>query len=180
MKVINFYAAPGCGKTTLAAMVFAELKKIFSAVEINLEYARILINEGRTSILEDNQLYIFTKQEKVLRDFKRQGIEYVVTDSPLILSSIYNNPDSLDQNIFDALIMDLYHRYDNLNFYFQRNPSFGYDSRCRIQKSQEEADLIDQKIVEKLNQFQIPYFTIENKKNTVDKIIEVILQEKMK
>lgn len=178
MRIINFYGSPGVGKTTLAAAVFVELKKIFSAVEINFEYAKILLDENRISVLKDNQLYVFAKQEKRFHDLRNKGVDYVVTDSPLILSSIYNDPKSLDPEIFDNLIMDIYNRYDNLNFLINRNRGYKYDTIGRRHSFAESLEL-DKKIRDKLDSLQIPYFEVANNQKAVDKVMEQILIKNM-
>lgn len=178
MKVINFYASPGSGKTLISASIFVELKKIFSNVEINLEYAKILIDENRLSVLQDNQLYVFAKQEKRLHDLLDKNIDYVITDSPILLSTIYNNPEKLDQEIFERLAFHVYNKYENINFFLRRNSNYGHDPRGR-RHSLEESIELDERILKMLNENNIPYYEIYNDQKAISKIMEVILKEHM-
>lgn len=180
MKVINFYAGPCTGKTTIAAAVFVELKKIFSNVEINLEYARKLIAEDRTNLLQSNQLYVFAKQEKLLHDLMHKNVEYIITDSPILLSTVYNNPELLDQDIFERLAFHIYEKYNNINFYINRNPEYGFDPRGRMQCSVGECVDIDVKIKSMLEGHHISFYELTNNKSIVDEIVEIILKEHMK
>ena len=179
MKIINFYASPGSGKTLISAAIFVELKKIFSAVEINYEYAKRLVYEERNSILQNNQLYIFAKQEKLFHDLKNKKIEYCITDSPLLLSIIYNNPEHLNQEIFENLVLDVYRRYENINIFIERNPKFGHDPNGRIQKTLEEATKLDTQILDMFKNFNISYHSVKNDKDITENILEIVLKDRM-
>lgn len=59
-KIINLIGGPGVGKSTLAAEIFAELKKKGKSAELALEYAKDQVWDENLRILKD-QLYIFGK-----------------------------------------------------------------------------------------------------------------------
>jgi hypothetical protein len=109
MKVINFFGGPGCGKSTCASLLFYKLKKAGLKAELVTEYAKDMVYEGRTNILED-QLYILAKQSR--RVSRLEGVvDYCVTDSPLLLSAIYNTGSPL----ITDLSLELFNRFDNVN-----------------------------------------------------------------
>jgi len=109
MKVINFFGGPGCGKSTCASLLFYKLKKAGLKAELVTEYAKDMVYEGRTNILED-QLYILAKQSR--RVSRLEGVvDYCVTDSPLLLSAIYNTGSPL----ITDLSLELFNRFDNIN-----------------------------------------------------------------
>lgn len=86
--IINIYGAPGAGKSTLAAQIYAELSKKGESVELVREVAKQWAWEGRQpSVFE--QIYITTEQ--MFKETSLYGkVKYVVTDSPIELGDFYN------------------------------------------------------------------------------------------
>jgi hypothetical protein len=86
---INLFSGPGCGKSTLAAWLFSQLKVLRPEMQVEQvsEYIKGWAWEKRVPQSWD-QFYIFGKQlhheDKVLR----HGV-HVVTDSPLLLQIAY-------------------------------------------------------------------------------------------
>ena len=135
MKVINLFGPPGSGKSTTAAGVFHKLKCEGRAVELVTEYAKDMVWENRANILDD-QLYIFAKQRRRLERL-RGKVDYVVTDSPLLLSAVYGKlytPDALPEEFYQ-LVDTSFRSYDNLNFFLNRVKP--YSEIGRLQDEQE-------------------------------------------
>ena len=59
--VVNLFGGPGCGKSTVAALLFGKLKQHGVNCEMALEYAKDKVWEESFKTLED-QIYIFGKQ----------------------------------------------------------------------------------------------------------------------
>ena len=59
--VINLFGAPGAGKSTLMAELFASLKNAGVDCEMSPEFAKELVWEKRTRTFDD-ELYILAKQ----------------------------------------------------------------------------------------------------------------------
>ena len=86
-KVICLCGGPGVGKSTVATGLFSALKQRKVSCEYVSEYAKEVVWEGTHKLLE-NQIHIFAEQFR--RQFRLLGkVDYIVTDSPLILSSVY-------------------------------------------------------------------------------------------
>ena len=86
--VINIYGAPGAGKSTLAAEIYAELNKRGESVELVREVAKEYAWTGRLPNTFE-QIYITTEQ--MLKETALYGkVKYVVTDSPIELGDFYN------------------------------------------------------------------------------------------
>ena len=137
MKVINLFGPPGSGKSTTAAGVFHKLKCEGRAVELVTEYAKDMVWENRANILDD-QLYIFAKQRRRLERL-RGKVDYVVTDSPLLLSAVYGKlytPDALPEEFYQ-LVDRSFRSYDNLNLYLNRVKPYSKIGRLQDEK---EAD----------------------------------------
>jgi nicotinamide riboside kinase len=167
MKVINLIGGPGSGKSTTAAGLFNLMKLEGIKCELVVEYAKEIVYEGRKT---DDQLYILAQQNRRLRRLEKH-VDYVITDSPLLLSIIYAStyPSSLHQ-----LVMDLYWQYDNKLFYLKRNKP--YEKYGRTQTLEEAVDL-DKSIKKMLKKRKIPYEEILGDKDApveiFDKLFEI-------
>ena len=117
--VINLFGAPGAGKSTGAAIVFAELKKRGVNAEFVTEFAKDKTWEGNAMAL-GCQEYVFGKQSYRLARC-RADVDVIVTDSPLPLSLLYvSDPALLGDNAFQKVVMNVFNSYNNLNYYVRR------------------------------------------------------------
>lgn len=141
-KIINLYGAPGAGKSTLAAGLFYDMKSQGISVELVTEYAKDIVWSESTTVLKD-QIFVFAQQHH--RIHRLQGkVDYVITDSPILLSCVYNNMNSENQKL-NELIIDTYKRYDNINFFVQRSKEYVCNGRMQ---NEVESDAIACKIVD--------------------------------
>lgn len=115
---INLYGGPGVGKSTLAAQIFARLKKQGHKIELVQEFIKTWAWQGRKA-KDFDQLYIFAQQMERELCLLRAGVS-IITDSPLLLNLAYvklYNPW-----LFDPLlsVLKLYQqRWPSLDFIIQ-------------------------------------------------------------
>lgn len=94
IRRICLYGGPGTGKTTTASDLFAELKrstvagKIDVQVELVQEWVKTWAWEGRKPQGFD-QNFIFANQQRLEEIPLRNGVDCIVTDSPLLLGCAY-------------------------------------------------------------------------------------------
>jgi hypothetical protein len=117
MKVINLWAGPGAGKSTAAAGLFHLMKSAEKRVELVTEFAKELVYDDNQTTLR-NQVLIIGEQDQRLRRLTGQ-VDYVITDSPLPLSTLYAKPP-FDQPWFTNLAWGLFNTYDNFNVAIRR------------------------------------------------------------
>jgi hypothetical protein len=170
MQVINLFGGPGAGKSTTAAGLFYEMKKMRLEVELVTEYAKDMVWEGRHNILED-QIYIFAKQQRRISRLRDHRIDWVITDSPIALGLVYLREGSLSNNFRD-LVMEVFDSFENHNFLLQRN--FEYNPIGRNQKDLEAAEIYDQKVAALLDARDIPFKTVVGGEWAVTRILQEI------
>lgn len=166
--VINFFAGPGSGKSTLCAGLFSMLKFAGIDCEMSLEYAKDVVWEESLKKL-DNQIYIFGKQLHRLHRLHGK-VRVVITDAPLLHSSIYCREG---HDTFKKLILEEHHKFNNLNYYIRRRKD--YDSNGRVQNF-EEAKVVDERILEYLKEHNIEYSLIDGTVNALDLIMLDVIE----
>ena len=171
MKVINLFGGPGTGKSTTAADLFALMKWKNINVELVNEYAKEVTWAERYQILED-QLYIMAKQNHKLWRLKGK-VDWVITDSPLILSLVYAKPDYFP-SYYRAFGHELYNHYDNINIFLKREKPYHKVGR---NQTEEEARQKDEEILSLLNLYKYPYTVISADQNAKNDIFELIMKD---
>ena len=112
--VVNFYAGPGCGKTTAALELTAALKKAGYNVEYVSEYAKELVLEKRFDELQNQQSV--TDEQYHRLDRLRGSVDMIVTDSPVLLGLIYGE-GKIDAEYSEQIrqYYDSFENFDMLN-----------------------------------------------------------------
>jgi adenylate kinase family enzyme len=168
--VINLFGGPGAGKSTTAAGVFNRLKTIGLNAELINEYAKDLTWENRQKALQ-NQVYVFGKQ------YHRQErcadkVDFIITDSPLLLSSIYANEKV--PTVFHDLVKYCFHEYDNRNYFLERVKAYNPVGR---NQTEEEAKKIDVRVKTFLDDIGESYQSIIGDESALLKIVADIMHE---
>lgn len=131
--VVNFYAGPGCGKTTAALELTAALKKAGYNVEYVSEYAKELVLEKRFDELQNQQGV--TDEQYHRLDRLRGSVDMIVTDSPVLLGLIYGE-GKIDAE-YSEQIRQYYDSFENFDMLMVRNRSTGYQTEGRLETEQE-------------------------------------------
>jgi hypothetical protein len=166
--VVNCIGGPGVGKSFLAMDITKYLKRVGIQCELAEEYAKRLAWEGNRQALAD-QLNVFSGQA-YLQELLRDKVEVIVTDSPLILSCIYNADRT--SPTFKRLVMERFNSYHNLTYFVQR--SLPFDPSGRIHNL-EESKKIDVEIERLLVEHEIPFQRVFPGEYSLDIIVNEIL-----
>lgn len=137
--VVNLYAGPGAGKSTMAAGLFYRLKTEGVNCELVREYAKDLVWRGHHEMLTDpaGQIYIFAKQLKRFQDVIGK-VDVVLTDSPVLLSAVYGSSLS---KAFTALVLDEVGKMNNLNIVLKRVKEYVPIGRGQTKQQAEDLDV---------------------------------------
>lgn len=172
MKVINLFGGPGCGKSTTAAGLFHLMKLEDYNVELVTEYAKDMTWEERHNILQD-QLYITAKQNRRLLRLQDK-VEWIVTDSPLILGLNYMTPDYLG-GTYKKLLLELNNSYNNINIRLIRTKSYNPIGRNQTELEAKEIDKNILQILEK--DLNSDFYTIPGDRDAPGHILHFIQQK---
>lgn len=167
-KVINILAGPGCGKSTIAADLFAEMKWQGKEVELVTEFAKDTVWEGHHNLFED-QFYISAMQNRRQERLVNK-VNYIITDSPLILCEVYL-AETYPREMVQAMLA-VFHRYDNFNVVLNRKKAYNPNGRNQDEKG---ARAIDRSIRDMLVRNNIPaHLEIDGDRDAKFKILEAL------
>ena len=166
MLVVNFFGGPDSGKSTMAAAVFANLKFKEIDCECVQEYAKDKVWEKSFEVLKD-QIYVFGKQLHRLKRLEGQ-VKVVFMDSPILLSALY---DSSKNHLLHKLILQEFHKFNNLNFFLKRRELYHQSGRIH---SAAEAKQKDAEILGFLELHNIPFIEILSQPSSIDLVVEQI------
>lgn len=153
VNVINLYGGPGCGKSTLAAETFSQMKKLGYNVELVTEYAKDCVWRESMKQMTD-QVYMLAKQHH--RVAMLTDVEWIVTDSPILLPILYDHGQTKQ---LKALALELYARYENYNFLLNRAKAYNPLGRTQTEA---EAKVVDKLVESMLIDCHEDYVTIED------------------
>lgn len=165
--VINLFGGPGCGKSTIAALLFGKLKQNGINCEMALEYAKDKVWEESLKTLDD-QIYVFGKQlHKIWR--LNDKVDVIITDSPLLFSIIYDKENNID---LKNLVISTFNRFNNFNCLIRRQTEYQQEGRYQ---NETEAKEIDNLIVNLLEENDIMYNLYDDINTNVDKIFNDVI-----
>ena len=122
--VVNLYGAPGAGKSTGAAYVFAKLKLDGVNCEYVPEFAKDKCWEDNKTVfsIPENQFFIGANQLYRMTMLKDK-VDVIITDSPLYLNAFYNTSDALGKE-YETVMFRLSNMFDNMNFFVHRMKAY--------------------------------------------------------
>ena len=169
--VINLLGGAGSGKSTTAAGLFYHFKMNNINCELIGEYVKRWAWEKR-EIKPLDQIYITGKQIKY-ESIVYNKVDYVITDSPIILGAIYdefNNNSTMIKPMLDSFFetiikKDIHHIY----YFIKRNNKYDPIGRYGDENS---AKQFDDFLFNKMIEWNIPFKIIdEQKENIVNTIL---------
>ena len=166
--VINLIGGPCSGKSTIAAELFARLKKMGIHCELVPEYIKELIYEENATMTK-HQISLFGMEHYAISN-KIDKVDVIVHDGSFINNIIYKK--EIINEEFDALVISEYKKFNNLDFFIKRgNIEFETYGRIHNLKQSKELDNIIQETYKK---YDLKFIEIEAR-DAVDKIIPIVL-----
>ena len=152
-QVIALMGAPGSGKSTCAAWLFAQMRLQGLKCELVGEFAKDLFWDESNAWKD--QLYVFANQWRMV-DRVLKKTDYVVTDSPPVLSLFYNRPHMRQ---FIDLVESRCSEHRTQYFLLKRSVPYVQDGR---RESEAESDAIHREMQEWLEKRRIPCGIVES------------------
>ena len=169
--VINLFGEPSAGKSTCAMDITARLKRKGINAEYVSEFAKDKVYENNGEVFK-HQEYLFGKQSFKMGRV-RDKVQVMVVDSPLLLCAVYNNDKVLGEE-FNKTVLNVFNSYNNKNYLLTRKHT--YENEGRFQ-TEDEALLVRNQIVNRLNMFEVDYRTVISNEETCENIANEIVKE---
>ena len=157
-KVINFFGAPGAGKSTEAARLYVALKDRGVNVELVREVAKDYAWGTGFEIPNRVPYYLFSQQAK-LQEVLRHKVDVIVTDSPLLLAPLYYDGVVVPIDEYEFTCKYVFESFDNINFFIPRGKP--YNPAGRTQTSEESFD-VEKKLLDLLERWNIKFHNISS------------------
>ncbi|MBQ6863286.1 MAG: hypothetical protein IJO14_03495 [Clostridia bacterium] len=169
--IVNLFGAPGAGKSTGAAYIFSKLKMHGVNAELVTEFAKDMVWENNATALK-NQAYMFGQQSFRLSRCANQ-VDVVITDSPLMLSLLYNRDPVLSSG-FSETVYSVFNSYDNMNYLLIRDKQYNPVGRMQ---TEEESDQILSSLRLLLSEYYIQHEERCGNRAGYDSIIADVMKE---
>lgn len=169
MKVINLFGAPGAGKSTTAAGLFHLMKLKKFNCELVTEYAKEMVWRGLPHSAFQDQLYITAKQNMRL-EVLRDKVDFVITDSPLLLGCVYASTDYYCG--YKNLVESIFNSYNNINFFVNRVKDYNPVGR---NQTEGESDFISSEVKNFLDCSNYLYTVVDGDEHAPLKILNTII-----
>ncbi len=167
--IVNFFAGPGAGKSTLAAGLFYRLKMKGYDVELVREFAKDATWEDNKTALA-NQLFISATQHH-RQEILMGKVDVIVTDSPILIGLFYKNIIDLNVSVaMDKLVLAMFKGQRNLNFFVDRKKAYNPNGR---NQTEAEALAVDVKTKLFLNAHEVGFNHIEGTERGLDEAFRI-------
>lgn len=166
MFVVNLFGAPGSGKSTGAAYIFAKLKMLGVNAELVTEFAKEKVWENSKETLK-NQFYIFGEQYFKLTRLDGK-VDVAITDAPLLLSVFYNKED--DEN-FNQVVLKKFLSFPSVNYFINRVKP--YNPKGRLQTEEGSSNLVEP-MRRMLQKYEIEYLDLPGDIYGYDLIVDQV------
>lgn len=170
MKLINFHAGPGAGKSVIAAYIYARMKMLGINCELVTEYAKDETWNENFKILRYQPKIAGEQAWRVERLIDK--VDIVITDSPILLASVYASEET--PKSFMRYLLDEHHRFNSANFFVKRQNTFSQVGRLQ---NLEQSIAFDNRIIMMYSNLNITFdgyyeSTIEDCEKCLQKILE--------
>lgn len=169
--VVCLCGAPGAGKSTLSAYIFARLKMLGVNCELVTEFAKDKVWENNDVALA-NQVYIFAKQYYRLSRCADK-VDVIITDSPLVLTPLYNREEPAISNPLNELSLAVYNSFNNLTYFVNRVKKYNPVGRLQTEEQSNEKA---QQLRDLLSRYNIRYQNIDGDLISADVVVQDVLK----
>lgn len=145
--VINLFGEACTGKSTHATGLYSLMKKKGYSVELIREWVKDVFYEGHGSMWKLGNQYKITGEQIEATDRLIDKVDYIITDSPILLGALYARLYNKDYNLHDS-IKSRFETYNNFNILLKRDFEFVHEARGSGKGAQQAEMLLEQMMYE--------------------------------
>lgn len=179
MLVINLLGEPGVGKSSTSGGVFYEFAVNNFRSEVVNEVAKgyawetpkdPATGKALSHPIFGQQIFLLGEQNRWLERVNNQR-EIAIMECPLLMTAIYQPDNYLSH--FTPLVLQQFKQYNNVNIIIQRNHKFDPEGRVH---SEEDSQEVRSKLLDFMNEHNLPYVTVKTSRDINKKIVKYIQQ----
>jgi len=159
-KIVNLFAGPGAGKST-TALGLAFLLKLRPGLRTEYvpEYAKELAFADRLDKVGQKEIFVEQKRRQLALIDK---VDWIVTDSPLLLSLVYSNDDMKKNEVWRHHVYSNSLKIKAHNFVISRWKPYETYGRTQTKAEAKEKDIEVQTL---LGSYNVDYILLEGDAN---------------
>lgn len=173
--VVNFFAGPCAGKSTLACAVVAELKFRGINAELVTEVAKDHVWDHSSKL--EHQLVVYGEQKHRV-DRLIGKVDVIVTDSPALLSVVYDsNHDAFFRNMALHDFIQESEKCTSINYFVERSLQLEFRTTGRVhnEKAAKRIDIQIEHILDEYAKYERVQCTRESVEEIADHIEYMVL-----
>lgn len=174
--IVNLYGSSGSGKSTTAMGLTYFLKLKGYKVEYVTEYAKDLVNEGSQHKLK-YQLSIFSEQLRKVHILLDKGLDFIITDSPLLLGVFYDKKYKNNTPYLEEVCYSYYNSFLNFDVFLKRVVPFDPALRIQTEEESDEDSIVLERYLAKTISLDM---IVDYKENRVENIMKNLLIDSKK
>jgi len=153
---INLFAGPGAGKSASAANIFSQLKAKHYNIEIICEYVKLWAYQS-IPVESFDQVFLLGQQIRQEDVVLRNGVNTVVTDSPLLMYPCYAKKYGFKgwRHLL-GIVEEFEESYPSINIFLIRDKNVSYANEGRFHTLSSAIEM-DKAIMETIHESEIPY-----------------------
>lgn len=169
--VVNAFAGPGAGKTTSCLEITEKLKKQGFVAEYVQEYAKELVWDNKFDLLDGSipRQFDILKEQLNRVDRLYGKVDFIVTDSPVLLNATYLQQANAD---YVKAIQEIYSHFNNFNYFVERDVT-AFEKEGRIHNLEQSLQ-IDTQLKNTLEVLNLDYGVYNH--STIDNIVTDVIK----
>lgn len=168
--VINLFGAPGSGKSSGAAYIFSQLKKLGIDCELVTEYAKDKCWQGDYLFKDPTNQFLIGANQYYKVNRVNNKVDVIITDSPVLLSCFYNTTKEMGEE-YNTVVKRLFNRFNNFNFFVNRAKAYNPNGRLQ---TQQEANQISDNMKKTIKSWNIEFIEVNGNDEGYKEILEQV------
>lgn len=171
-KCICIVGSSGAGKSTAALGITFHLKACGISTEYTGEFAKDEVYENHLREILDDQSYILAMQNRRVKRLVDYGINYIISDSPLIITAYH----AQDDKPIEELAYYLFDKTNNFIIFMNKDEKIKFETKARLE-DEERSNKVSSSLKANLDARNYDYVETTGSTETIIKALEFVAND---